>query len=83
MDGKPGIRFPAEVISSGADFKFALVGTISGNRSLVPNSAINVSIAKMGLCRSFDLKFLPGAFLSSHFLVKGIMLVFGQRVLCR
>lgn len=64
LDGKLGIRFPAEVISSWAEpFKFALVGKISGNRTLVPNPAINASIGKMGLCRSFDLKFLPRGFL--------------------
>lgn len=83
LDGKPGIRFPAKVISSWAEpFKFVLVGKISGNRSLVPNSAINASITKMGLCRSFDLKFLPRGFLVlalsceedyTRFWAKGIM----------
>lgn len=46
LDGKPGIRFPETVISSWAEpFKYALVGKISGNRTLVPNPAIYASIA--------------------------------------
>ncbi|XP_075499935.1 uncharacterized protein LOC142538508 [Primulina tabacum] len=63
-NGKPGIFFLDEVMSSLTEpFKFSLVGKISGNRSLVPNSEIYVAFARLGLKRSFDLRFLPRGFL--------------------
>ncbi|XP_073026667.1 uncharacterized protein [Primulina eburnea] len=82
-NGKPGILFPDEVISSLAEpFKFALVGKISGNRS--PNSGISAAFAKLGLVRYFDLKFMPWGFLVltlafeedyAFFWTKGVMQV--------
>ncbi|XP_073051345.1 uncharacterized protein [Primulina eburnea] len=61
-----------------------LVGKISGNRSLVPNSGISSAFSKLGLVRSFDLKFMPRGFLVltlaceedyAFFWTKGIMQV--------
>ncbi|XP_073149021.1 uncharacterized protein [Henckelia pumila] len=63
-DGKPGIQFPDEVISSLIEpFKFALVGKITGNRSTAPNSMISTAFSQMGFKTSFTLKFLPRGYL--------------------
>lgn len=64
LNGVPGIRFPDQVIASLIEpFKFALVGKISGNRSAVPNNLIAGAFSKLGMVRSYDLKFLPRGFL--------------------
>ncbi|XP_073273383.1 uncharacterized protein [Primulina huaijiensis] len=62
----------------------SLMSTLLCNRSLVPNSGISAAFAKLGLVRSFDLKFLPRGFLVitlaceedyAFFWTKGVMQV--------
>ncbi|XP_075475010.1 uncharacterized protein LOC142505786 [Primulina tabacum] len=63
-DGIPGILFPDQVISSlSAPFKFALVGRITGNRRLTPNSDILSALSCIGLLGSHTVRFLPRGYM--------------------
>ncbi|XP_075516332.1 uncharacterized protein LOC142551151 [Primulina tabacum] len=63
-EGIPGILFPDQVISSlSAPFKFALVGRITGNRGLTPNSDILSALSCIGLLGSHTVRFLPRGYM--------------------